>query len=916
MAWWRRRNGSDPVDAQPATGAAASPPAPSALPPVQRQAWRDLPPLQRVVTATPAIAPREEFSSALSSWQNPSFLAPLAHLVDPDGPSGHVRGLAGPAAPQPTSPHEDLPVVPRAKVKPDAPVQRLVRNPIIPPATPVPAPQPRFAPAVRTAQSAPSFVTAPEAPVLHRVQAVEPPPAAPIVQRHAGPHDSGEDGADDEQPTGPAESAAPVQRSAAEDVPPPVEALAPTIGAAPTGAAPPGAPESGSQEARTRASGTGEAIPGPAGQPTASPVGDGPATGPAVQRDADPSAAAAAGPSAPTLAASSDPAPALPLLGVQRLSTSPAPVGRPSGLGAPLQVPPIGSMPSMSSVRSRSAAVPPRASAASAAPRPEPAASPSLPRPGRTDMPDVTRQLGSTAQPAPDPEPVGSAPTLGLQRSGDARAHDAGPDENHPHDDPVHPNLAQPNLAHEGDGHQGHGHEGHGVGGSDVIDAIDEPELVVSRASGRPAIPGNDAERTEAPDGAAGDPPLQRLVADGGPIGSPRDPSTAPGVSPPPASAPLLGGTPGVPHEIPGAAGVPTVRRGLGAPLPALPEPAARPALPGVQRSAVPTPGTGSPSPSAPSAADSRVTVRAMSLSDMFAPGEAAVGSGAAVPDGAGSYVFHPPAEPFAGPPPRPIPPSAPSASPGRPLVEMPVAQRFSLPGRDLLSSASSAVGSARSAASNLGDSARSAAGGYVDQARSAAGGYADSARSAATGALDSARSTASSYADSARSTAGGYLDQAQSAAGGYLGSAGSAAGGYLDQARSAAGGALDRAGGAASALGDRASGAVSGLAEQAGGVAQGALGTVQQAAGSVAGQVSDAVGGAADAAGSAASGLMSAASGAAGGLAGAAAGAANALPTDLDELARRLFDPLSARLRNELWMDRERAGLVTDLRR
>jgi hypothetical protein len=37
--------------------------------------------------------------------------------------------------------------------------------------------------------------------------------------------------------------------------------------------------------------------------------------------------------------------------------------------------------------------------------------------------------------------------------------------------------------------------------------------------------------------------------------------------------------------------------------------------------------------------------------------------------------------------------------------------------------------------------------------------------------------------------------------------------------------------------------------------------------------------------------------------------------PPDLDELARRLFDPLSARLRAELRLDRERAGVVTDLR-
>jgi hypothetical protein len=37
---------------------------------------------------------------------------------------------------------------------------------------------------------------------------------------------------------------------------------------------------------------------------------------------------------------------------------------------------------------------------------------------------------------------------------------------------------------------------------------------------------------------------------------------------------------------------------------------------------------------------------------------------------------------------------------------------------------------------------------------------------------------------------------------------------------------------------------------------------------------------------------------------------------TDIDELAHRLFEPLSTRLRAELWLDRERAGLITDPRR
>jgi hypothetical protein len=36
----------------------------------------------------------------------------------------------------------------------------------------------------------------------------------------------------------------------------------------------------------------------------------------------------------------------------------------------------------------------------------------------------------------------------------------------------------------------------------------------------------------------------------------------------------------------------------------------------------------------------------------------------------------------------------------------------------------------------------------------------------------------------------------------------------------------------------------------------------------------------------------------------------------DIDELVRRLYDPLSARIKAELRLDRERAGLITDLRR
>jgi len=47
-----------------------------------------------------------------------------------------------------------------------------------------------------------------------------------------------------------------------------------------------------------------------------------------------------------------------------------------------------------------------------------------------------------------------------------------------------------------------------------------------------------------------------------------------------------------------------------------------------------------------------------------------------------------------------------------------------------------------------------------------------------------------------------------------------------------------------------------------------------------------------------------------------AASAPSAAAPPDLDDLARRLFEPLSARLKTELWLDRERAGHLTDVRR
>jgi len=47
----------------------------------------------------------------------------------------------------------------------------------------------------------------------------------------------------------------------------------------------------------------------------------------------------------------------------------------------------------------------------------------------------------------------------------------------------------------------------------------------------------------------------------------------------------------------------------------------------------------------------------------------------------------------------------------------------------------------------------------------------------------------------------------------------------------------------------------------------------------------------------------------------GASAGPRQASETEMDELARRLYDRLRSRLKTELLVDRERAGFLTDLR-
>ncbi|MGH3754337.1 MAG: hypothetical protein ACRDRP_16890 [Pseudonocardiaceae bacterium] len=61
-------------------------------------AWRSLPPIQRSLGPLAPVAPREEFAASLQTWRNPSFLAPLGHLVSPDAPAGVIDGLLSPAS--------------------------------------------------------------------------------------------------------------------------------------------------------------------------------------------------------------------------------------------------------------------------------------------------------------------------------------------------------------------------------------------------------------------------------------------------------------------------------------------------------------------------------------------------------------------------------------------------------------------------------------------------------------------------------------------------------------------------------------------------------------------------------------------------------------------------------------------------
>jgi len=64
----------------------------------RRSEWTALAPIQRSVETLRPVSP-QDFGDSLVSWRNPSFLAPLGHLVSADAPAGVIHRLIEPAAP-------------------------------------------------------------------------------------------------------------------------------------------------------------------------------------------------------------------------------------------------------------------------------------------------------------------------------------------------------------------------------------------------------------------------------------------------------------------------------------------------------------------------------------------------------------------------------------------------------------------------------------------------------------------------------------------------------------------------------------------------------------------------------------------------------------------------------------------------
>lgn len=124
-----------------------------------RPEWTALAPIQRTVDTLRPVAPQQEFADSLVSWRNPSFLAPLGHLVSSDAPAGVIHRLIEPAAPpsdHPTAPTLTFATAPpRVTAPPRAGVVQRMLAAISPRAIPEPT-SPDMAPSLADHDSAPN----------------------------------------------------------------------------------------------------------------------------------------------------------------------------------------------------------------------------------------------------------------------------------------------------------------------------------------------------------------------------------------------------------------------------------------------------------------------------------------------------------------------------------------------------------------------------------------------------------------------------------------------------------------------------------------------------------------------------------------------------------------------------------------
>ncbi|MGQ0778117.1 MAG: hypothetical protein ACT4NY_27520 [Pseudonocardiales bacterium] len=138
----------------------------------RRPEWTALPPIQRAIDTLRPVAPQQEFRDSLVSWRNPSFLAPLGHLVSAHAPAGVIHRLIEPAAPP--SDHPTTPPLTLATAPPRPPraslVQRILAafSPSPPPTLP-PSPADPHPPPNSPHQDAQNHNPAPNSPLGYPV---------------------------------------------------------------------------------------------------------------------------------------------------------------------------------------------------------------------------------------------------------------------------------------------------------------------------------------------------------------------------------------------------------------------------------------------------------------------------------------------------------------------------------------------------------------------------------------------------------------------------------------------------------------------------------------------------------------------------------------------------------------------------